>query len=282
MRTKNLVMLQQEFVNFIQSKKNLSPEIKTGFSDIDGTLSDLKRANLTLIAGRAGMGKTNFAISILKNVVFEQKLRVVFFSFEMSSMQIFQRLMRIETGIDATTLRTGQVEASDLPKINDLLQRPENSNVLIDDSTGISIIELCERCRNYVLMHQTDLIIIDYLQLIPLRHREISEIGQENYHLIMYMLKTVARELNISIVLLSSLASEIDQRENKRPLLSNLNPDIVQYADNVCFIYRADYYGLKNDNGNEAEFILAKSRFRGTEIITMGWDKLRCVLQDVG
>jgi replicative DNA helicase len=227
------------------------------------------------------MGKTNFAISILRNVVFEQKLRTVFFSFEMSSMQIFQRLMHIETGIDATTLRTGQVEESDLHKINALLQRPENANVLIDDNTGISIIELCERCRNYVLMHQTDLIIIDYLQLIPLRHREISEIGQENYHLIIYMLKIVARELNISIVLLSSLPSEIDQRENKRPLLCDLNPDIVQYADNVCFIYRADYYGLKNDNENKAEFILAKSRFPRTEIVAMGWGNLKATFYDL-
>jgi replicative DNA helicase len=274
-------MLQNEFNNFMLCKKNVIPEINSGFSDIDATLSDLKRGNITLIAGRAGMGKTNFAISIMKNVVFEQKLRTVFFSFEMSSMQIFHRLMRIETGIDATTLRSGQVEESDLPKINALLQRPENANVLIDDSTGISIIELCERCRNYVLMHQTDLIIIDYLQLIPLRHREISEIGQENYHLIMYMLKTVARELNISIVLLSSLPSEIDKRENKRPLLSDLNPDIVQYADNVCFIYRAEYYGLKNDNGNKAEFILAKSRFPRTEIVALGWDNLKATFYDL-
>jgi replicative DNA helicase len=132
-----------------------------------------------------------------------------------------------------------------------------------------------------VRLRQCQQLIVAFDEDVFAGHREISEIGQENYHLITYMLKIVARELNISIVLLSSLPSEIDQRENKRPLLCDLNPDIVQYGDNVCFIYRADYYGLKNDNENKAEFILAKSRFPRTEIVAMGWDNLKATFYDL-
>ena len=247
--------------------------IPTGFIDLDYKLSGLQRSDLVLIAARPSMGKTAFVLNIAQHVAFRQNLAVAIFSLEMSKEQLVNRLFSLESHVDAQILRTGNLSDTDWEKLIEGAGTIGNSRMIIDDTSGISISEMRSKCRKYKLEQGLDLIIIDYLQLMSgsggrkneSRQQEISEISRS--------LKGLARELNVPVVALSQLSRAVEQRTDKRPMLSDLRESgaIEQDADVCMFIYRDDYYNPDTEDKNIAEIIIAKQRNGPIGTVRLAW-----------
>ncbi len=236
--------------------------ISTGFIDLDYKTAGLQPSDLVLIAARPSMGKTAFVLNIAQNVAFKSKKAVAIFSLEMSKEQLVNRLFSLESQVDAQLLRTGNLKDDDWEKLIEGAGTIGKSRLIIDDTPGISISEMRSKCRKYKLEQGLDIIIIDYLQLMSgsvggrseSRQQEISEISRS--------LKALARELSVPVVALSQLSRAVEQRPDKRPMLSDLRESgaIEQDADVVMFIYRDDYYNRDTEKKNVAEIIIAKQR----------------------
>ena len=247
--------------------------IPTGFIDLDYKLSGLQRSDLVLIAARPSMGKTAFVLNIAQHVAFRQNLAVAIFSLEMSKEQLVNRLFSLESHVDAQVLRTGNLSDTDWEKLIEGAGTIGNSLMIIDDTSGISISEMRSKCRKYKLEIGLDLIIIDYLQLMSgsggrkneSRQQEISEISRS--------LKGLARELNVPVIALSQLSRAVEQRTDKRPMLSDLRESgaIEQDADVCMFIYRDDYYNPDTEDKNIAEIIIAKQRNGPIGTVRLAW-----------
>ena len=247
--------------------------IPTGFIDLDYKLSGLQRSDLVLIAARPSMGKTAFVLNIAQHVAFRQNLAVAIFSLEMSKEQLVNRLFSLESHVDAQILRTGNLSDTDWEKLIEGAGTIGNSRMIIDDTSGISISEMRSKCRKYKLEIGLDLIIIDYLQLMSgsggrkneSRQQEISEISRS--------LKGLARELNVPVIALSQLSRAVEQRTDKRPMLSDLRESgaLEQDADVCRFIYRDDYYNPDTEDKNIAEIIIAKQRNGPIGTVRLAW-----------
>ena len=247
--------------------------IPTGFIDLDYKLSGLQRSDLVLIAARPSMGKTAFVLNIAQHVAFRQNLAVAIFSLEMSKEQLVNRLFSLESHVDAQVLRTGNLSDTDWEKLIEGAGTIGNSRMIIDDTSGISISEMRSKCRKYKLEIGLDLIIIDYLQLMSgsggrkneSRQQEISEISRS--------LKGLARELNVPVIALSQLSRAVEQRTDKRPMLSDLRESgaIEQDADVCMFIHRDDYYNPDTEDKNIAEIIIAKQRNGPIGTVRLAW-----------
>lgn len=238
--------------------------IPTGFIDLDYKTAGLQPSDLILIAARPSMGKTAFALNIAQHVAFKQNKTVAIFSLEMSKEQLVNRLFALEAQVDAQSLRTGNLKDADWEKLIESAGIIGRSNLLIDDTAGISIRELRKKCRKFKLEHNLDLIIIDYLQLMSGQtdSKRASESRQNEVAEISRALKGIARELNVPVIALSQLSRAVEQRTEHRPMLSDLRESgsIEQDADVVMFIYREDYYKPDTDRKNIAEIIIAKQR----------------------
>lgn len=234
--------------------------IATGFLDLDYRLSGLQPSDLILIAARPSMGKTAFVLNIAQYVAFHSHLPTALFSLEMSKEQLMNRLFSLEARVDAQALRNGSMSDGDWERLAEGAETIARSNLIIDDTPGISVSQLRSKCRKYKLEHNIKLVIIDYLQLMSgsakseSRQQEISEISRS--------LKALARELNVPVVALSQLSRAVEQRPDHRPMLSDLRESgaIEQDADVVMFLYRDDYYNKDSDMKNIAEIIVAKQR----------------------
>lgn len=236
--------------------------IPTGFIDLDYKTAGLQPSDLLLIAARPSMGKTAFVLNIAQHVAFESKKSVAVFSLEMSKEQLVNRLFSLESQVDAQLLRTGNLKEDDWAKLIEGAGTIGTSKLIIDDTPSISISEMRSKCRKFKLEQGLDLIVIDYLQLMSgsvggkneSRQQEISEISRS--------LKALARELNVPVLALSQLSRAVEQRPDKRPMLSDLRESgaIEQDADVVMFIYRDDYYNKETEKKNVAEIIIAKQR----------------------
>ena len=247
--------------------------IPTGFIDLDYKLSGLQRSDLVLIAARPSMGKTAFVLNIAQHVAFRQNLAVAIFSLEMSKEQLVNRLFSLESHVDAQVLRNGNLTDTDWEKLIEGAGTIGSSRMIIDDTSGISISEMRSKCRKYKLEQGLDLIIIDYLQLMSgsggrkneSRQQEISEISRS--------LKGLARELNVPVIALSQLSRAVEQRTDKRPMLSDLRESgaIEQDADVCMFIYRDDYYNPDTEDKNIAEIIIAKQRNGPIGTVRLAW-----------
>lgn len=247
--------------------------IPTGFIDLDYKLSGLQPSDLVLIAARPSMGKTAFVLNIAQHVAFRQNKAVAIFSLEMSKEQLVNRLFSLESHVDAQLLRTGNLSDTDWEKLIEGAGTIGNSRMIIDDTSGISISEMRSKCRKYKLELGLDLVIIDYLQLMSgsggrrndSRQQEISEISRS--------LKGLARELNVPVVALSQLSRAVEQRTDKRPMLSDLRESgaIEQDADVCMFIYRDDYYNPDTEDKNIAEIIIAKQRNGPIGTVRLAW-----------
>lgn len=232
--------------------------IPTGFSDIDKLLGGLQRSDLVILAARPSVGKTSLALSFGHNAAKKHRQRVAFFSLEMSSEQVVQRLISAETGIGSQNLRRGEIDdwARFMKATNDLSE----STFYIDDTPGISALELRTKARRLHAEVGVDLIIVDYLQLMrgdtrsENRVQEISSISRS--------LKALARELNVPLLALSQLSRGVESRTDKRPMLSDLRESgaLEQDADVVMFIYRDELYNPNTEDKNIAEVIIAKHR----------------------
>ena len=237
--------------------------IATGFKDFDRLTAGLQPSDLVLIAARPSMGKTAFVLNIAQHVAIREKQSVAFFSLEMSKEQLVQRMLCAEAGIDAQRLRIGELEDNDWKKLVSAADRLSSVGIFIDDTPGITVMEMRSKSRRLKVEHDLKLIIVDYLQLMQgssssgkseNRQQEISEISRS--------LKALARELNVPVVALSQLSRGVESRQIKRPMLSDLRESgsLEQDADIVSFLYREDYYNPETDKKNITEIIIAKHR----------------------
>lgn len=233
--------------------------IPTGFIDLDYKLSGLQRSDLVLIAARPSMGKTAFVLNIAQHVAFRQNKAVAIFSLEMSKEQLVNRLFSLESHVDAQILRTGNLSDTDWEKLIEGAGTIGSSRMIIDDTSGITISEMRSKCRKYKLEMGLDLIIIDYLQLMSGSNSRKNESRQQEISEISRSLKGLARELNVPVLALSQLSRAVEQRTDKRPMLSDLRESgaIEQDADVCMFIYRDDYYNPDTEDKNIAEIIIA-------------------------
>lgn len=247
--------------------------IPTGFIDLDYKLSGLQRSDLVLIAARPSMGKTAFVLNIAQHAAFRQNLAVAVFSLEMSKEQLVNRLFSLESHVDAQLLRTGNLKDTDWEKLIEGAGRIGKSRLVIDDTSGISITEMRSKCRKFKMELGLDLIIIDYLQLMSGSGGKSNESRQQEISEISRSLKGLARELNVPVIALSQLSRAVEQRTDKRPMLSDLRESgaIEQDADVCMFIYREDYYIPDTEDKGIAEIIIAKQRNGPVGTVRLAW-----------
>lgn len=246
--------------------------ITTGFRDLDQLTSGLHRSDLIILAARPAMGKTAFALSVAQGAAIKGKASVMIFSMEMSKEQLGQRLLSMESRIDMQALKTGKLERKDWDQINTALDALSRANIHIDDTPGISIMEMKNKCRRLKAEQGLDLIVIDYLQLMSIEGKK-SESRTQEISILSRNLKLLARELDCPVIVLSQLSRAVEQRPNKRPMLSDLRESgsIEQDADIVIFLYRDEYYNPDTDKPGECEVIVAKHRSGPTGTVDVTW-----------
>ena len=268
---KQVVLNALDKIEKASKNKGTVTGIPTGFIDLDYKTSGFQPSDLILIAARPSMGKTAFVLNVAQHMAFKEGKTVAIFSLEMSKEQLVNRLFSLESKVDSQALRTGNLTDEDWAKLIEGAAVVGKSNLIIDDTPGISIAELRSKCRKFKLEHDLGIIIIDYLQLMSggkhseSRQQEISEISRS--------LKAVARELNGPVVALSQLSRAVEQRPDHRPMLSDLRESgaIEQDADVVMFLYRDDYYNKDTDKKNIAEVIIAKQRNGPIGTVELVW-----------
>ena len=274
----DFVPIRQVVLNALEKIENASKQsgsvtgVPTGFIDLDYRTAGLQPSDLILVAARPSMGKTAFVLNIAQNIAFKEGKSVAIFSLEMSKEQLVNRLFSLEARVDAQALRTGNLSDADWEKLIEGAGIIGDSKLIIDDTPGISISELRSKCRKYKLEQGLDIIIIDYLQLMTgsgrgseSRQQEISDISRS--------LKGLARELNVPVVALSQLSRAVEQRPDKRPMMSDLRESgaIEQDADVIMFIYRDDYYNKDTELKGISEIIIAKQRNGPIGTVNLAW-----------
>jgi replicative DNA helicase len=237
--------------------------LKSGFHDLDSIIQGFQNSDLIIIAGRPSMGKTALSLNIVINVIQFSKLPIIFFSLEMSKEQIMYRLLAMETNINQMRLRNGQLSQNDWIKVNKMVKILSKLPLFIDDTADLSIQNIRSKIKTLIFEHsQVGLVIIDYLQLMQNSNAKIENRVQE-LSKITRSLKIIAREFNLPIIALSQLSRNVENRIEKRPILSDLRESgsIEQDADLVLMLYRKNYYNLNDlDQSNEIELIIAKQR----------------------
>ena len=248
--------------------------LPTGYKDLDNMLAGLQRSDLIVLAARPAMGKTSLSLNLAHNVALLSKEPVLIFSLEMSKDQLVDRLLSMESGVDAWALRTGNLTDSDFEKIGQAMGTLSEAPIYIDDTPGISVSDLRTKARREAHAHPLGLIIVDYLQLMSAggrynegnRVQEISEISRG--------LKLIARELNVPLLALSQLSRSVESRPDKIPQLSDLRESgsIEQDSDVVAFIYREEYYNPETDRKNITDILIKKHRNGPTGAVELYFD----------
>lgn len=237
--------------------------IATGYKDLDNILAGFQRSDLFILAARPSMGKTAFVLNLAQNVALQSKEPVLLFSLEMSKEQLVDRLLSMESGVDAWALRTGNLTDNDFEKIGEAMGRLSEAPIYIDDTPGITVGDLRTKARREAHQRKLGLIVVDYLQLMSggsrygneaNRVQEISEISRG--------LKSVARELDVPLIALSQLSRSVESRSPQIPQLADLRESgsIEQDADVVAFLYREDYYNPDTDRKNVMDVLIKKHR----------------------
>lgn len=272
------VPIRQVVMNALEKIEKASQQsgtvtgIPTGFIDLDYRTAGLQPSDLVLVAARPSMGKTAFVLNVAQYVAFHENMCTAIFSLEMSKEQLVNRLFSLESRVDAQALRTGNLSDADWEKLVEGAGIIGDSELIIDDTPGISISEMRSKCRKYKLEHDLKLVIIDYLQLMSgsgrntdSRQQEISDISRS--------LKALARELEVPVIALSQLSRAVEQRPDHRPMLSDLRESgaIEQDADVVMFIYRDDYYNKDTELKGISEIIIAKQRNGPIGTVNLAW-----------
>ena len=234
--------------------------IPTGFTELDRMTAGFQRNDLIIVAARPSVGKTAFALNIAQNVATKTDEVVAIFSLEMGAEQLVMRMLSSEGNINAQNLRTGDLSDEDWKKLTMAMGSLSNAQIYIDDTPGIRIAEMRAKCRRLKQERGLGMILIDYLQLIQgdgkadNRQQEVAKISRS--------LKALARELEVPVIALSQLSRSVEQRQDKRPMMSDIRESgsIEQDADIVAFLYRDDYYDKETENKNIIEIIIAKQR----------------------
>ena len=258
---KDILMRTFERINVLYESKGGLTGLSTGFKDLDTITSGLQKSDLVLVAARPSMGKTAFTLNIASYVGLHGGT-CAFFSLEMSKEQLMQRMLCSEGGIDAQHLRTGQLTDEEWTKLVETADRLNKAPIYIDDTAGITVMELRSKARRLKAEHGLDAIFIDYLQLMQGRSSRNSDNRQQEISEISRSLKALARELDVPVVALSQLSRSVESRQVKRPMLSDLRESgsLEQDADIVMFLYREDYYDKDTEDKNITEVIIAKHR----------------------
>ena len=257
----------------LYNQKSKITGIPTGFYDLDDKTAGLHGSDLILVAARPAMGKTAFALNIAANAAIKANTPVAVFSLEMSKDQLVNRILCIEAMVDSNKIMTGKLEEEDWSKLASVVGPISDSGIFIDDTPGISIMEIRTKCRKLKNEQHIGLIVIDYIQLVQgsnnrkngSREQEIAEISRS--------LKILAKELNVPVIALSQLSRAVEQRPDHRPMLSDLRESgsIEQDADIVMFLYRDDYYNPDTEDKNISEVIIAKHRAGSTGTVKLLW-----------
>ncbi len=234
--------------------------VPTGLIDLDRLLGGMQKSDLLIVAGRPGMGKTGFLLSVAKNAAQIHKKHVAIFSLEMSNEQLVQRLIAQETGIDTQRLRSGKLSDDEWPLFTHAIEVMSDTHIFLDDTPAITPLQLRTKCRRLHLEYQLDLILIDYLQLMSGDTRNDNRVQEVSY--ISRNLKVLARELNVPVLAAAQLSRAVEQRTDKKPVLSDLRESgsLEQDADIVMFINRPDALDKDTLKQNIAEIIVAKHR----------------------
>lgn len=249
-----------EKIEFLYSNKGDVTGVPTGFVDLDRMTSGLQPSDLIILAARPAMGKTAFCLNVAQNAAIKFKVPAAVFSLEMSKEQLAQRMLCAAAMVDQHKLRTGNLSEEDLTKLTKAVGPLSQAPIFIDDTPGITVMELRAKCRRLKAEYDLGLIVIDYIQLMQgskrseNRQQEISEISRS--------LKSLAREINVPVIALSQLSRAVEATADKKPNLSHLRESgaLEQDADIVAFIYREEYYIPESEKKGIAEIILAKHR----------------------
>lgn len=268
---RKIVMNAMDKIETAAKNKGSVTGIPTGFIDLDYRTAGMQPSDLILVAARPSMGKTAFELNLAQYMAFKKNLTVALFSLEMSKEQLVNRMFSLESSVDAQKLRIGQLNDQEWERLIESAGTIGKSNLIIDDTPGISIAELRSKCRKYKLEHNLSIVMIDYLQLMTgsgrseSRQQEISDISRS--------LKALARELNVPVVALSQLSRAVEQRPDHRPMLSDLRESgaIEQDADVVMFLYRDDYYNHDSPDKGISEVIIAKQRNGPIGTVKLAW-----------
>ena len=259
----------------LYNRKQSITGISTGFIQLDYKTAGLHGSELILIAARPAMGKTAFALNVAKNAALRSNVPVAIFSLEMSKDQLVTRILASEAMVDSNKIRTGKLDEDDWEKIANTIGPLSESEIYIDDTPGISVMEIRTKCRKLKMEKNIGLVVIDYLQLIQGSNKRASGSREQEIAEISRSLKIMAKELNVPVIALSQLSRAVEQRPDHRPMLSDLRESgsIEQDADIVMFLYRDDYYNKESEKKDIAEVIIAKQR-SGTigpvELLWMG------------
>ncbi len=254
-----------------ESKETITG-IPTGFSDLDEMTSGLQRGDLVVVAGRPSMGKTSFAMNIAEYVCLEKQLPVAVFSMEMPGEQLAMRLLSSIGRIDSNKVRTGRLSDDDWPRLVSATSLLDKAPLFIDDTAGLNPLDLRSRARRLLREHNDiGLIVIDYLQLM--QSLESNENRATEISNITRALKMLAKELNVPVIILSQLNRSLEQRPNKRPIMSDLRESgaIEQDADVIFFVYRDEVYNEDSEDKGSAEIIIGKQRNGPVGKVRLAW-----------
>lgn len=270
-------------IEALMGNKNGLTGLPTGFEDLDNLTSGLHGSDFIILAARPSMGKTAFALNVVQNVAIRAAKKVggapktvAFFSLEMSKEQLVQRMLCAEANIDSQRLRIGELRDEDWAMLINTADTLSSANIYIDDTAGITAMDMRSRARRLKAEHGLDLIVVDYLQLMQGsgkknnngdRQQEVSEISRS--------LKALARELDVPVIALSQLSRSVEARQVKRPMLSDLRESgsLEQDADIVAFLYREDYYNPETENKNITELVIAKHRNGPVDTVNLFFHK---------
>lgn len=274
----NILADSFERLDELHKNKGKVRGVPTGFRDMDNILAGWQKSDLVILAARPAMGKTAVALNFAHNVAVKAEQPVLLFSLEMSKEQLVDRLLSMESGVDAWNIRTGNLNDSDFEKIGDAMGTLSEAPIYIDDTPGITVSEMRTKARREQHQRQLGLIIVDYLQLMSgsskfggdgNRVQEISEISRG--------LKLIARELNVPVIALSQLSRSVESRSPQIPQLADLRESgsIEQDADIVMFLYREDYYNSETQRQNITDVIVSKHRNGPTGKIELYFDRAK-------
>lgn len=270
---RDIVLRTLDSIEQAAKQKGHITGLETGFRDLDYKTAGLQQSDLILIAARPAMGKTAFVLNLAEYVALHSTSTIAMFSLEMSKEQLVKRLLSMNAHVDSQKIRTGNLEDEDWDRLVGSVRRIGNSHLVIDDTPGITASELRTKCRKLKLEQGLDLVIIDYLQLMSGSGRRRSENRQQEISEISRSLKLMARELSVPVIALSQLSRAVEQRPDKKPMLSDLRESgaIEQDADVVMFLYRDEYYNPDSEEKGVAEVIIAKQRSGPTGTVKLAW-----------
>lgn len=270
---RNILLNTFEKIEMLYANKGNLTGVPTFFNDLDRMTSGWQPSDLVIIAARPSMGKTALVLNMAQNAAVRGNVPAAVFSLEMSKEQLVQRMLCSEAMVDQQRVRTGNLLDTDWPKLTRAVGPLSDAPIFIDDTVGISLVELRSKARRLKMEHGLGMIVIDYLQLMTLGRR--AESRQQEIAAISRGLKGIARELSVPVIALSQLNRGVEQRQDKRPIMSDLleSGAIEADADVISFIYRDEYYNPESEKKGIAEIIIAKHRNGPVGTLELGYLK---------